>query len=586
MAAALLFALPASSLGSPPLPSVDLGVHALGFSGRSVSRRTDEDVWLVSTGAENTRVLRSSDAGRSWRVDEEAASALRQVILPGERDTVSILVWLSPEVGLAAGHLGSRVLRTTDAGRSWQAVALTDDPWVYDVERLGERVWLCGSSGRIFRSEDSGASWSELKGSPFNNVDRCRVMSFPTPKSGWAVGMNGSIWGTEDGGASWKRLPQPALARDGESPPGLDHLVRLSPRVAWVQGSGGRFITTDGGKSWSSRPRPKGEQHAALGVARTPDGRRIITVGRVSPGTPVEQWVPFLEDKAEVVTLGTDTVVELRKGVSVHVSGRWVRGGPPVGQGSGVLTPLEGFARRGREVWLGWAGDRIVASYDAGRSWFQAGRVPQSPVRALAFLNDDRVLAQARGGTLMRSEDLGRTWALSTSPLDADDFARASVRAMPSATPFDCVLTTSPASMTVRFSNQGCFHSYEGWLSVQLSDGGAEFSGEHAKRERQTLERTVLSRAEGEDIILALIEAATRQETLSDCGSTTSFTAELEWTCGSGSPARGKVSFRASDCTLPPGIEPPSGFDFSGYARAQGIHQVASQAVVGLRHEH
>ncbi|WNG21165.1 WD40/YVTN/BNR-like repeat-containing protein [Cystobacter fuscus] len=579
VSAALLLVLPASAqVPPPPLPSVDLGIHELRLQARLVSKRTEEDLWVLGDAQSAVRVSRSADVGRSWRVDAQATEALVKALLAHSHNTLDHMSWLGPDTGIAAGDIGPRVLRTTDAGRSWKSIPLTDDPRVYDLQHLGDRLWLCGSSGRIFRSDDAGASWQELKGSPFNHDDRCMSMSFLSPESGWAMGTKASLWSTEDGGTSWQRLP----LGDITHPAGLDHVVRLTPQVAWLHGSGERFLTTDGGKTWQSRALE--EKDPSLSISRTPGGQRIITVGPAGDGVPVEQWVPFLgEEKA--AALGEDTVVALGKGrLYTFVSGQLLRAGPPVSQGSGVLTPLEGIARKAPDEWLGWAGDQIVASHDEGRSWFQVGRVPQTPLRAIAFLKTQTVLAELGTGALLRSENFGRTWKTSTSPLDAYDFALASGRTPAPGNPFECVPGTAPASMKVHYTESGCFNVFEGVLSVQLSPGEALLSVERdagGAEGKQVRERRKLSRGDGERIIRELMAAAARQETMPDCGFTTSYSASIEWSCPSGPIKKRSVSLNDSSCDPQDlsylrilGVDP-----LSAYSRALGIHQAVHEVL-------
>ncbi|OJH42270.1 YCF48-related protein [Cystobacter ferrugineus] len=584
--AALLMALPASAqVPSPPLPSVDLSIHELRLQARLLSKRTEEDLWALGDAQSAVRVSRSADAGRSWRVDAQSSEALIKALLAHSHDTLEHLVWLGPDTGIAAGDIGPRVLRTTDAGRSWKSIPLADDLWVHDMQHLGERLWLCGSSGRIFRSDDAGASWQELKGSPFNHDDRCKSMSFLSPESGWALGSNASLWSTEDGGASWQSLPPGDFSRTVE----LRHVVRVTPQVAWLQGVAGlqgpgeRFLTTDGGKTWQSKAME--EKDPLLSVARTPGGQRIITVGPAGDGVPVEQWVPFLGKRPEATSVGENTVVALgKRGLYTSVSGQPLRAGPPVSPGSGVLTPLEGIARRAPDEWLGWAGDQLVASHDEGRSWFQVGRVPRTPLRAIAFLKTKTVLAELGTGALLRSEDFGRTWKASTSPLDAHDFALASGRTTTPSNPFECVLGTAPASMKVHFENSGCFHLFRGLLSVQLSPGEALLSVERAQggeEGKQVRKRKTLSRGDGERILRELVAAAIREETMPDCGSTDSYSASIEWSCASGTIKKGVVRLNDSSCN-PEDLSYLRllGFDpASVYSRTLGIHQAVYEVL-------
>ncbi|EPX61297.1 hypothetical protein D187_001080 [Cystobacter fuscus DSM 2262] len=590
VSAALLLVLPASAqVPPPPLPSVDLAVHELRLQAGLLSKRTEEDLWVLDDARFAVQVSRSADAGRSWRVDAQATEALVKALLAHSHNTLEHMVWPGPDTGIAAGAIGPRVLRTTDAGRSWKSIPLTDDLQVHDLQHLGDRLWLCGSSGRIFRSDDAGASWRELKGTPFNDDDRCLSMSFLSPESGWALGSKESLWSTEDGGTSWQRLPLGDLTRTER----LRRVVRLSRHVAWLQGEGlwvqgesgwvqgesRRFVTTDGGKTWQSKASE--EKDPLLSVARTPDGQRIITVRPTGDGVPLEQWIPFLGEEKAVV-LGADTVVALgKRRLYTFISGQLLRAGPPVSQGSGVLTPLEGIARKAPDEWLGWAGDQIVASHDEGRSWFQVGRVPQSPLRAIAFLKTKTVLAELGTGALLRSEDFGRTWKTSTSPLDAYDFARASGRTTTPDNPFECVLGTSPVSMKIHYEESGCFNVFGGVLSVRLSPGEALLSVERNQggaEGKQVRERRKLSRGDGERIIRELVAAAIREETMPDCDSTTVYSASIEWSCASGPVKKGSVRLNDSSCES---RDPSSLMNVppNAYSRTLGMHQAVDEVL-------
>ncbi|AKQ67837.1 Glycosyl hydrolase, BNR repeat protein [Myxococcus hansupus] len=236
-----------------PLPSVDLGVRELDvWSVSLTSRRTDADWWALARMNSDfekgllrspLRVFRSADAGRSWHADVEATAAVENALEPpGEPQepsssaTIDFLVWYTPEIGLMAGSIGANVLRTTDGGLTWNHVALplADALWVYDLERAAGRTWICGSSRNIFRSDDAGATWIELRETPFSSNDRCVDMSFQDAERGWAAGVKGFLWATEDGGTTWRRLepsgqmPEKPRSRERVAVMGDDTVVRVN----------------------------------------------------------------------------------------------------------------------------------------------------------------------------------------------------------------------------------------------------------------------------------------------------------------------------------------------------------------------
>ena len=569
MLAGLLVALPGAAEDSP-LPSVDLGVREVGAWELSlISRRTDTDWWVLARERPDYEkwipnmpflVFRSADAGRSWREDAEATSAVANALDPRlaphrsqYSSTVDFLVWYTPEVGLMAGYIGAEVLRTTDGGRTWSRVELPrqDALWVYDLERAGGRTWICGSSGNIYRSDDAGATWTELKGTPFNSDDRCMDLSFLDPKRGRAVGMNGSLWATEDGGSTWRRMEAPAqparkLTDDVSIPAELRHVALLTPEVAWVQGSAGRFQTTDGGKTWLLRPFAPGEDEAALSVTKLEGGQRLITVGASDDGAPVNIRVPSFNERAAV--MGDDTVVKVGDNlVSTYVSGRRVGISPLTTRGSGVLTALDGLVSRQPDVWFGWKEDQVVLSHDQGLHWFSAGHVPEKPLRILAFTKDGRLFAQTQAEKLLVSADLGRTWERSTALLDAYDFAVAT-DASPEKleSPLHCLLTAPEAAVTVRFDTEGCFDGTKSQLALGVSKRRVTLSGRSGAGENPLEVRSrKLPHDEGQRILRALVDSATRQETPLGCDSTTRYKTVIEWSCSPKERRRRKVEFEA-----------------------------------------
>ncbi|MFP2926643.1 WD40/YVTN/BNR-like repeat-containing protein [Pyxidicoccus sp. 3LG] len=611
MLAGLLMALPGAAEDSP-LPSVDLGVRELELWRLSVvSRRTDDDWWALSPEWSDTqvkaprgpvRVFRSADAGRSWREAAEQTIAMAHA-LNAQREPGSVqdsggnidfLVWYTPEVGLMAGYIGARVVRTTDGGRTWSRVELPlpDELWVYDLERAGGRTWLCGSSGNIYRSDDAGATWEAMKGTPFNAEDRCMDMSFLDPERGQAVGMRGSLWATEDGGTTWRRLEAPAqpprkLSESLSLPADLRHIALLTPEVTWVQGEGGRFQTTDGGKTWHPTPTTPGEDEAALRIARLPDGRSIITRGASGDSAPSNAWVPSFEKSAAV--MGDDTVVRFGgKLMSTFLSGRLVKTGPLTTAGSGVLTPLEGLGPRQSGPWFGWKGDQVVVSHDQGLSWLSVGRVPEQPLRTLTLTKDGRLFALTGTGALLDSPDVGRTWTRSAGWLDGYDFAVAN-GAPPEGleSPLHCLLTAPEAVVKVRFDSVGCHGGTESRLEMNLSKSRAVLSGKYGGGEKPVEVRSrKLTRDDGQRILRTLVDAATRQEVPLGCTSTTRYETVIEWSCSPKESWRRKVAFEASECEpftevgLVGGATPAGVADSKkGYARSLGVHEAAARAL-------
>lgn len=106
---------------------------------------------------------------------------------------------------------GARVLRSDDAGSTWQAVL--DDMTGLDfatafdfsaIAVLGEECWVAGNPGtRVFHSTDGGKSWKSYATGNWMPIE---AMSFVDPQHGWAAGALGSILATSDGGRTWRSV--------------------------------------------------------------------------------------------------------------------------------------------------------------------------------------------------------------------------------------------------------------------------------------------------------------------------------------------------------------------------------------------
>ncbi|MBF5046413.1 MULTISPECIES: hypothetical protein [Myxococcaceae] len=603
-AAAVAALLTAAS--PPPLPKVDFSVAELHVRPRLVSARLPQDWWALAprridpeTGSAEgsvVQVLRSEDSGHSWQPATELQAALGKALeAEGETlRTLDFLAWYSPDVGVAAGYIGARVLRTVDAGRTWKAVPLPEPLWVYSLERSGARTWVCGSSGRIYRSDDAGARWAELKASPFNGEDRCMSLSFLTPDSGWAAGMQGTLWKTEDGGETWaaltppKQAPRVLFAGTPGLPPELRHVLRLTRSIGWVGGSDGLFRTDDGGKTWQPIGR---QQESGRYVSTRPDGRQVVTSS--AAGLPLAAWLPSF---ADAWIVGPDVIASPHpEGLQLEVTGKVTRAGPLLTRPRGTLTQLEGLAQRTPQSWLGWAGDQVAATQDGGRTWYRVGRLPRTPVRDIVFLADGRVFAELTGGGLLRSRDAGHRWEPTTDALEAYDFTVASGRRPGGGsestqthweTPFDCAVSSPRASVKVDFGIQGCFGGTQSSLVLELAPDGAALHGKRDVGDGPVEVKRQLTRAEGEALMRELVAASTRPEVPSDCQSTTGYSAVLEWSCPNGTPQRTRAEFTSYGCGQRMRVDLVGGATSTGgaqgpdtYERALGIHEVAERAL-------
>jgi photosystem II stability/assembly factor-like uncharacterized protein len=202
-------------------------------------------------------ILRTTDGGTSWTRVHDAP----------ERQQPLLDVWFGDaEHGVAVGAFAT-VYRTSDGGATWQTVefaptplvpapakrapsardAADDDegvnqPHLNAIAGRGQRLYVAGEAGHLYRSDDGGASWRTLT-SPYEGsffgvlpLDGDSLLAF---------GLRGHLFRSDDAGATWQALDsgsQALLSGATRLPDGSIVLVGLAGTVA-VSRDGGHAFT-------------------------------------------------------------------------------------------------------------------------------------------------------------------------------------------------------------------------------------------------------------------------------------------------------------------------------------------------------
>jgi photosystem II stability/assembly factor-like uncharacterized protein len=141
-------------------------------------------------------VLVSEDGGRVFRDRGQGLPEAEVQAL-----AVSSFFAVDP-VLFAGGAFG--VYRSSDAGRTWKATALTGRA-ILDLVWLGPFLYATGEGG-VFRSEDAGQTWTSI--SKGLGARQGRRLMFPlAPAAGLEafVGTDDGIFRTTDGGQLWEK---------------------------------------------------------------------------------------------------------------------------------------------------------------------------------------------------------------------------------------------------------------------------------------------------------------------------------------------------------------------------------------------
>tara|TARA_B100000965_G_scaffold391231_1_gene399048 strand:- start:53 stop:1069 length:1017 start_codon:yes stop_codon:yes gene_type:complete len=280
-------------------------------------------------------------------------------------------------VGVA---LSGCTVSNADMGTSspWSAVDLETDANPLDIDFVDEKKgFLVGTDRLILETNDGGITWNE-RNLDIPNEGNFRLISVDfKDQEGWIAGQPGLILHTKDGGTNWTRLDL------GNKLPGDPYLITtIDPDSAELATtSGAIYKTTDGGINWDAL------------VVDTSGSGGIRELRRTTNGGYIS--VSSLGNFFSVLNPGENTWSPHQRASSKRVQS--------VGeQPNGDLWMLS----RGAEI-------RFNADPDDLDSWSK----PIIPIvngynyQDLVWDPDESIWAAGGNGTLLVSDDNGKTWA-------------------------------------------------------------------------------------------------------------------------------------------------------------------------------
>ena len=97
------------------------------------------------------------------------------------------------------------VLRSSDNGKTWQAVPAPNSGRFAALSSVGTHVWIGGKGGTLYHSVDSGQSWHEVLPAQEDRKLTSDIthIEFSDPQNGIVTTRDGESWTTTDGGLSW-----------------------------------------------------------------------------------------------------------------------------------------------------------------------------------------------------------------------------------------------------------------------------------------------------------------------------------------------------------------------------------------------
>lgn len=289
----------------------------------------------------------------------------------------------------------------------------------------GQRGWAVGDRGVIWHTSDGGKTWQLQRSGVSCSLSS---VSFIDQAHGWVAGgatrtysdaSQGVLLATSDGGATWRELEQPTL-------PAITQLKFFDAKRGMAAGAAsavfpsGVFTTNDGGRTWQPLPSEDAGQWLAADFPDPQTGAVASAGGQFG-------------------TLMRRHVVKSPSAVASSRAYRAVRLAPPtagwlVGDGGLVMltsdlghtwqTPpgalpefvsanfdFRAVAVAGPQVWVaGSPGTRVFHSADGGRTWTAHPTGQNLPLRALEFVDERIGYAVGDLGTILATNDGGRSW--------------------------------------------------------------------------------------------------------------------------------------------------------------------------------
>jgi photosystem II stability/assembly factor-like uncharacterized protein len=263
-------------------------------------------------------------------------------------------------------YLGAQTWEPQASGNysHWSGVHFVND-------QLG---WVCGSSGKIFKTTNAGGYWYQPG---INLVIDFSDIYFANALTGWVTGLGGIIFKTNDGGHVW--IPHSVGMT------GWLYTIRfVDLQTGWAAGQHGTILkTTNGGINWVVE-----------------NSGTVATIKKACFVSPTNGWM--VTSDGEVLRTDDGGASWTRQLIS-----------PPT-----ALNSV--FFLNATTGWITGDNGRIFKSINGGTTWTEQTSGTTQQLNDIAFANADSGWVAGNAGTIRFTTNGGSAWASQISATTQD----------------------------------------------------------------------------------------------------------------------------------------------------------------------
>ncbi|MFN7966582.1 MAG: hypothetical protein U0V87_12930 [Acidobacteriota bacterium] len=378
-------------------------------------------------------VWRSRDNGQTWEPLSDREATLASGALAADTQDSETFYWGTGEGNGAIDNYGGiGVLRTSDGGRTWLRSSAFSGSFRGVTVNPHDRTEIWAAGDRLFRSNDSGATFARVNGGTPENGAVTVIVHPADPSKILASFWGPGLYKSGDGGTTWTPMGNGLPQGTGRTEVAI---CAADPNVVYVYGevgAGDMWKSIDGGTTWTtlftSGFDPCGGQcwyDMSLKVA--PDDCNTVYIGGVdafvsrnggSSWTSVGAAGSYVHVDHHTMLVGPGGEVVMGSDGGVFRSTNWGQTFQNIGLG---LPTTQYYGSCGSDVEAGYlfGGTQDNGSHrrrdSDGWAWVLGGD------GGMCAVGGNKVIGEYQNTNLQRSLDSGSSWQDANGGIDSHD---------------------------------------------------------------------------------------------------------------------------------------------------------------------